>query len=151
MMVIILSSFIASFGFGIIFNIHGKKLVAAAFAGMLGSVVYTAMMNQGQDEVMSMLLASICFSIFSEVFARICHTPVTTFVICALIPLVPGKGMYMTMQEAVAGNTISALQEGLATLSKAGALALGIIAVSTLTRLIFRFQAIRKKHLLEEQ
>lgn len=151
MIVIILSSFVASFGFGIIFNIKGKKLVAAAVAGCLGSVVYTALMNQGRDEVIAMLLASISFSIFSEVFARIYRTPVTTFVICALIPLVPGKGMYMTMQEVVAGNTSGALQEGMSTLSQAGALALGIIAVSTLTRLIFRYKSIHKKHLLEKQ
>lgn len=151
MIVIILSSFVASFGFGIIFNIKGKKLVAAAVAGCLGSVVYTLLMDHGEAEPVCMLLASISFSIFSEIFARLYHTPVTTFVICALIPLVPGKGMYMTMQEVVAGNTNGALQEGLATLSNAGGLALGIIAVSSLTRLFFRYKSIHKKHLLENQ
>ncbi|MNO98746.1 hypothetical protein D3C76_905000 [compost metagenome] len=63
-------------------------------------------------------------------------TPVTTFVICALIPLVPGGGMYYTMYEVVQGNIDKALSLGLETLASAGALALGIIFVSTLTRLM---------------
>ena len=69
--------------------------------------------------------------------ARIFKTPVTTFVVCALIPLVPGSGMYYTMREAVAGNISKSLELGLNTLASAGTLALGVLFVSTITRLIF--------------
>lgn len=137
-----ISSFVATFGFGILFNIRGRKLFIAGIAGALGAVVYTYGLNNSMDEVSAMLCASIIFSLFSEVCARIYHTPVTTFVICALIPLVPGNGMYNAMVQAVSGDMSRSLQVVLDTLSKAGALALGIILVSTITRLYFRWHNI---------
>ena len=93
-------------------------------------------LSNGWTEVMSLFLASIAFSIFSEVCARIQRTPVTTFIICALIPLVPGGGMYRMMVKAISSDVMGALQIGLDTISNAGALALGIIFVSTITRVM---------------
>ena len=71
-------------------------------------------------------------------FARLCKTPVTTFIVCALIPLVPGGGMYYTMLEVIQGNVQEALVKGLETLSIAGVLALGILVVSTGTQFYLR-------------
>jgi len=133
-----ISSFIATFGFGILFNIKGYKLLLAGIGGMIGGVVYTLSVHLAWNEVMALFLASTAFSIYSEILARICHTPVTTFIICALIPLVPGGGMYETMKFAVDGKAIFALQKGLDTIIEAGALALGIIFVSTLMRLVLK-------------
>ncbi|MEG1526694.1 MAG: threonine/serine exporter family protein [Erysipelotrichaceae bacterium] len=145
MIVIALSSYIATFGFGILFNIRGKKLFSAALGGSIGAIIYTYALQNGMDEVIAMLVASIVFSIFSEICARIYRTPVTTYIICALIPLVPGKGMYNAMVQAVAGDTMKAMQIAFDTLSIAGALALGIILVSTLTRLYFRMHYLYRK------
>jgi len=132
----ILVSLIATFGFGIIFNIHGKNLIFASLGGGFGWIVYKTALNDGLSLSLSLFLASTIFSSYSEICARILKTPVTTFVICALIPLVPGGGMYYTMYEVVQGNIDKALSLGLETLASAGALALGIIFVSTLTRLM---------------
>ena len=119
MWLIALSGFTATVGFGVLFNIKGKKLYLAGIGGMLGGVIYSFCKMNEFPEALSLFYAGVGFALYSEIFARICHTPVTTFIICALIPLVPGKGMYET---------------GLDTLIYAGALALGIILVSTLMR-----------------
>ncbi|MBB6621914.1 threonine/serine exporter family protein [Clostridium gasigenes] len=129
-------AFIATFGFGIIFNIKGKKLFFAAFGGALSWFVYSLCLNLGLTEISSLFLSSVIFSTYSEIFARILKTPVTTLVVCALIPLVPGGGMYYTMFEAVTGDINKSLALGLNTISSAGVLALGIIFVSTITKLI---------------
>lgn len=147
MVIIMISSFLATLGFGILFNIKGYKLILAAVGGMLGSIIYTYAIMQGSDEVSALFLASLGFSLYSEILARVCKTPVTTFIICALIPLVPGKGMYETMRIAIDGDAIAALQKGLDTMSYAGALALGIIVVST----IMRFLLGRKANKLHTQ
>ena len=63
--------------------------------------------------------------------ARILKTTVTTFAISGLIPLVPGKGMYMTMLYLVNGDMAAAGSSGLTTLASAGIIALGIMVVST--------------------
>ena len=109
MVIKLIGAFLAEIGFGILFNIHGQKLWAAALTGTLGSLIY---------------------ELVSELLARRMKTPVTTFLICALIPLVPGGGMYYTMLAIIQGNTMSALETGIHTLGCAGALALGIALTS---------------------
>jgi uncharacterized membrane protein YjjB (DUF3815 family) len=83
-----------------------------------------------------MLISSIVFSIYSEIMARVLKTPVTLLVICAMLPLVPGAGMYYTMYDVVKGDISSSISTGLSTIASAGTLALGIILVTTLTRII---------------
>ena len=139
----LLSSFIATIGFGILFNIKGKNLIFAGFGGALGWIVYKITLSHGISDIPAMFISSIIFSIYSEICARFLKTPVTTIVICSLIPLVPGGGMYYTMYEAIQGNVIASLNKALTTISAAGALALGVIFVSTITRLI---NSARKKY-----
>ena len=130
------SAFLATFGFGIIFNIKGKKLFFASLGGALGWFVYALSLKLNFSDLSSLFVSAIFFSIYCEIFARILKTPVTTLVICSLIPLVPGGGMYYTMLEAVNGNVSKSLDLGLNTIASAGTLALGIIFVSTITKLI---------------
>ena len=127
---------VASFAFGILFNTRGKKLIFAAICGALGWFVYKFSLLLGYTDITSLFLASISLSIYSEIFARVLKTPVTTFVIAALIPLVPGGGMYYTMVEAISGNIMKSLETGIKTMASAGALALGIVLVSTITKTI---------------
>ncbi len=134
----VVSAFIAAFAFGIVFNIKGKKLVFAAICGALGWFVYKLSLILGYTDITSLFLASVALSIYSEIFARVLKTPVTTFVVAALIPLVPGGGMYYTMVEAISGNIMKSLETGIKTMASAGALALGIILVSTFTKTFIR-------------
>ena len=138
------SSFLASLGFGILFNIKGKNLILAGIGGAIGGMVYKLVLFLGGSEMIAMFLWSVVFSLYSEILARVCKTPVTTFIICALIPLVPGGGMYRTMQQAIAGNIDKALAIGLNTISIAGVLVLGILLVSTLMRAFYHMQKERK-------
>ncbi|CUP15822.1 threonine/serine exporter family protein [Clostridium sp. NSJ-49] len=130
------SAFLATLGFGIIFNIKGKKLFFASLGGAIGWFFYSLSLKFNFSELSSLFISAIFFSSYCEIFARILKTPVTTLVICSLIPLVPGGGMYYTMLEAVNGNVSSSLDLGLNTLASAGTLALGIIFVSTITKLV---------------
>ena len=140
MIIEILSAFIASFAFGIVFNIKGKNLFFSALCGALGWFIYKFSLRLGVSDTTSLFLAAVGLSIYSEVFARILKTPVTTFVIAALIPLVPGGGMYYTMVEAITGNVMKSLETGIKTLASAGALALGIILVSTVTKTLIKYK-----------
>ena len=131
-------SFIVTFGFGILFNIKGKKLIFAALGGGLSWYCYSLPLSLGLSEVSSLFISALVFSTYSEVLARIFKTPVTSFVICALFPLVPGSGMYYTMLATINGDLQNAIHLGINTLANAGTLALGVIFISTITSLIFR-------------
>lgn len=131
-------SFIVTFGFGILFNIKGKKLLFAALGGGLSWYCYSLPLSLGLSEVSSLFISALVFSTYSEVLARIFKTPVTSFIICALFPLVPGSGMYYTMLATINGDLQNAVHLGINTLANAGTLALGVIFISTITSLIFR-------------
>ena len=131
-----LYAFFATLGFGILFNIKGRNLIFASIGGSIGWFFYALFLKLNCSEVTALFLSSVAFSSYSEIMARVLKTPVTTFVICALIPLVPGGGMYYTMLEIIQGNPVKAMDTGLNTLSSAGSLAVGIIFVSSISRLI---------------
>lgn len=134
----VIGSFLASIGFAILFNIKGKHVIIAGLAGAMGACVYKVALWYKCSELMAIFISSLCFSFYSESLARICKTPVTTYIVCALIPFVPGGGMYQTMLEALQGNIDQALKTGFNTLSIAGVLVSGILIVSTLMRTIYR-------------
>lgn len=143
MIKIVLGSFLASIGFGVLFNIKGYKLFLAGIGGTLGGVIYHLCLMNHVSEMMAMFMGSCALSLYSEILARMCKTPVTTFLICALIPLVPGGGMYRTMLLAIQGNATQALTTGIDTIAVAGVLVLGILFISTIMKSIH--QAHRKR------
>lgn len=139
----VIAAFISTFAFGIVFNIKDKNLFFAALCGALGWFVYKFSLMFGISDTTALFLASLALSTYSEVFARILKTPVTTFVIAALIPLVPGGGMYYTMVEAITGDIMKSLEIGIKTIASAGSLALGIILVSTITKTIIKNKKVK--------
>ena len=140
---------LASFGFAVLFNIRGDKLIAAALIGGCGGISYYLSMDLGASQVLGLFIASSLISILSEVFARILKCPATTFLICALIPLVPGGGMYYTMLEIVRDNIDMAINNGVDTIIQAGSIVIGCTFVSSAVKLMnqykFRKLAMRKK------
>ncbi len=141
----VICAFIATLGFGILFNVRDKYLFYAALGGALGWLVYIITQNLHGSVMLSTFIASIVISIYSEIASRVLKNPVTLFLICALIPLAPGSGMYYTILAAVQGDVMESLNKGIETLSVAGLIALGIILVSTLSRLIQRLCLLKKQ------
>ncbi len=129
-------AFIATFGFAILFNIRGFNVVLAAAGGAAGWLAYLLSMSLSGGPIFSFFIASIAVGMYAELTARIRRAPATTFAICAVIPLVPGGGMYYTMFESIQGNTTRSLELGMATLLTAGAIATGLVLVSSVTNLI---------------
>ncbi|MCF0107028.1 MAG: threonine/serine exporter family protein [Holdemanella sp.] len=136
-----ISSFLASLGFGVIDNIHGKKLLGAGFAGACGGIIYKVCLYYGYGEYISNFLGAVALSICAEIMARKMKTPVTTFIACALIPLVPGGGLFRMMSQAMKGETNTALNTLVETLCIASVLAIGILVVSSIFK---RIASIRK-------
>ena len=128
-------AFFASLGFGIIFNIRGKKLYFAALGGSIGWFIYSLALKT-IPPMYALTLAALGFSIYSEIMARILKSPITIFVICALIPLVPGGGMYYTMLYILQNNIGMAIETGIETISNAGSLVMGILIVSSVMKII---------------
>lgn len=138
-----LYAFIASLSFCVLFNIKGTNMWAASLGGGIGWLVYLIFKAYNISSGSAMFFAAICLGIFAEIMARVLKSPVTIFVVPALIPLVPGGGMYYTMLESVQGNVSRSLEIGVETLSNAGALAIGIVLVSSFSNILMFLRAKR--------
>ena len=125
-----------SLSFGVLFNIKGKNLIFASLGGFLAWYVYLVSLKYSGFNLLGLFIASFAAGLFSEVMARILKSPVTTFSICSIIPLVPGGGMYYTMLESIHGNINQFLSIGLNTISIAGAIAVGILLASSITKIV---------------
>ena len=120
----------ACVAFTFVFNIHGWGKLICGAGGALGWLVYLLC---GQS-VPAAFLAAVSISLFSEVMARVRRCPVTGYLLVALLPLVPGGGIYYAMRYCVAGETQAFLDMLLHTLGMAAALAAGGILASSAFR-----------------
>ena len=128
-----LYAFVACFGFAITYNIRWKRLVPVCIGGALGWGIYLLLKDYG--DVLAYFVATVFISIYSELMARICKVPVIVFLTTAVLPLVPGGGMYYTMEYCVQKETLLFIETGLHTLALAGAIVLGIMTVTTVVRM----------------
>jgi len=131
-----LYSFLACAGFCFVFNIHGPGILICGGGGALGWLVYLLTVFVTPSIMLRYLLAAIAITLYSEVMARIRHCPVTGYLIIALLPLVPGGGIYEAMRFCVQGDTQQFLSALVRTFGIAGALALGTVLGSSAIRIL---------------
>lgn len=135
-----LYAFIACLGFSLLFNIHGKGIVICSLGGALGWLVYLLAEPVFHNDIAQALVAALALSAFSEGMARLRKCPVTAYVLVSAFPLVPGAGIYYTMEHAVNGETELFLETLMHTLGLAGALAVGVLLVASSVRLFASYR-----------
>lgn len=133
-------SFFATIGYAVLFNIPKKDIVKASFAGACGWVVYVYFNNGFHSLVFSSFMGACVVALISEIFARVFKETVTIFVIPGILPLVPGAGMYNTMLAIIRQDFYKSALVGSETIFVAGSIAIGILIVSSVTRMIFQIK-----------
>jgi uncharacterized membrane protein YjjB (DUF3815 family) len=131
-----LYSFIASIAFGVQFNIRFRHIIAASVGGIISQVVFSAASVGGAGDALCYFLAASAVSAYSEILARRLHVPVNMYLIVGIIPLVPGGLIYSAMMAPLRGDSESFLSGCGEALGAAGAIAMGIFAVSSAARII---------------
>lgn len=131
-----IAAFCACFGFSLLYQIRGKKLVIAALCGAFAWAVYLIASELfGLSVAMASFFGGAAAALYSEIAARLCRMPVTVCLIPGIIPTVPGLTIYRTMRECLIGNTEGFLSGCITTLKIGGAIALGLVLVSSCIRL----------------
>lgn len=108
-------------------------ILSAAISGAVGWFVYLSLSDL--TDVSRYLLATIAVAALSEIFARLYKTPATVFLIIGIIPLVPGGGIYYTMEALINGDLPLFVRYGMETAASAGAIAVGCSLVSSVARI----------------
>ncbi len=132
-------------GFTILFNIHGKGSFLCILGGLLTWLVYATTSQLLGSELMGFFWGSVFASLYSEIMARIRKYPAISYLVVSIFPLIPGAGVYYTMNFAVQGNMPMFAETGANTAATAGLMAVGILLVSTVFRIWSTWRREHKK------
>ena len=138
----LLGAFVAGIGFSLNFNIHGPGILICAAGGVLTWGVYLITCTLSGNDILGYFIASLLASLYSELMARIRKYPAISYLVVSIFPLIPGASVYYTVNHAVRGEMESFTSRGMHTLAIAGAIAVGILLIST----VFRLWAVWKQN-----
>lgn len=136
---------IVTFAFAIFFNVPKKSLLDCSLIGAFGWLTLIFVRHITSDIVIATFAGSVLVGILSGNASKRLRMPATVFIYTGMIPLVPGYGMYYTMQNFVTKHYIEAAKIGVDTVLQAGAIAMGILIASVFSDSIKRVKIQRRK------
>ncbi len=136
-----IACFVGAFGFAIFFNVHGPGGLLCCLGAVLSWSMYLITVYFTNNVIWGNFAGGIAASVYAEIMARKRKYPAISYLVISIFPLIPGAGVYYTMTYAVQGNMDQFANKGMQTAAIAGAIALGILLVSS----AFRLAANRKR------
>ncbi len=124
-------------GMSLMYNIHGFGVLVCALGAALSSFIYAVFENLTGSDTGAAFIAALIVGVYSEIMARLRHCPVTGYLQVALLPLVPGAGIYYAMRYALSRNTGLFMQTLVHTLGVAAALSVGAMLSSSIFRAVY--------------
>ena len=130
-----LYSFLGCLGFVFLFNIHGPGALLCTLGGVLAWILYDVVYRISGSDLIAYFWAALGSSFYAEIMARIRKCPAIAYLVVAIFPLIPGAGVYYTMNYAVQGQMDAFASSGMHTAATAGIIAVGILLASTVFRM----------------
>lgn len=134
---------VATCGFAIFFNVQIKLLFADSVVGGIGWLVYLYGSTTFGNPTLYSFLAAAVVSILSEILARRLKQPAIIIVIPGILPLVPGIGLYNTVYLFMQKKYFDAATSGTQAFTSGVGIALGILLISSLSR-VFNLYKLKK-------
>lgn len=136
---------------GVYYNVPRKSLAAVTVTGAIGYTVYYIINTYLGLSYLGYLLAIMALGVAAGFFARKLKLPTTVFFYPGIIPLVPGRALYLTMYNIVMEEYSSALEYGVQALTVAGILAIGIYLTSYIfDTIMYRLDGVmRRRHKID--
>ena len=128
-------AWIGCIGFAILFNIHGPGGLLCALGGFLSWAVYCIVMELGGTDIVAYFWSALFASLYSEIMARVRKYPAISYLVVSIFPMIPGAGVYYTMNYAVRGEMDLFADKIMHTAAIAGIMAVGILLGSTMFRM----------------
>lgn len=122
-----LAAMFASAAFGWLLRQPRQTMVYTSLIGVNGYVIYLLM----DQTAMAYFVAALAVGLLCELTARITQMATTLFLVSAIIPLVPGLGLYRAMMYIAQEDFQRALSTGVETVTGIGAIALALTLATT--------------------
>lgn len=133
----LIACFFAAFFFSMLMNQPIKTTLASSLIATAGYALFMAL-GMG---VLAYFGATVLIGLSCEICARLMKRTATLFFTGAIVPLVPGVGLFNTMRYVVEGNYSKAASTGAFTLLAICGIALAV----TITSVLFSSFTARKK------
>ncbi|OZU88513.1 hypothetical protein CIL03_12160 [Virgibacillus indicus] len=137
----LITSFIASAGFGVLFNAPRQALVQCGLVGMSGWILYYELVLLGMDVVPATIFGAMLVAVLSQICAKVFKKPIIIFNISGIIPLVPGGIAYDAMRHFVENDYYTAVQLSAKVMLLAGGIAIGLMFSEVMNQVIKKFPA----------
>ncbi len=132
----IITAFLGSLGFSVLFNLRRTKLLIAALGGMFSWGLFLLLGIWITSEPIRYFFASAFVTVWAEIFARIKKTPTTSYLVPGFIPMIPGGALYSTMTFALNTDWPMFGNAAIYTIQLAFGITAGIVVVSSGMRMI---------------
>ena len=142
----LVTAFIGSWGFAMLFHVRKERLLPASLGGLLAWGIYLLMGLVSDQDVVRYFIASVVITVYAEVLARVVKCPATLFLVTAAVPLIPGGSLYHTMEYFMENDLGSFSYQALNTVLLAVAIAAGMLFPTSIFQLIRRSQALVEKN-----
>ena len=136
----LVTAFLGSLGFALLFHVKRERLLLASLGGLLAWGVYLLMGQVTDQDVVRYFVASVVLTVYAEVLARMVKCPATLFIVTAAIPLIPGGSLYRTMEFFMENDLEAFSRQALTTVLLAVALAVGMLFPTSIFQLLRKAQ-----------
>lgn len=144
-LLLFIASIGATVGFALLFRVPTKAMPIAGLVGGVGYLFYwiiTSLLLK--DEALAMLIASAIGAFLAEICARRSRHIATVYIIMALIPFVPGLGLYRAMRFIALGDSAQGLAVAVQAMKDILMITLGLVSGSSLFFFIRRLARIKQ-------
>ena len=142
---LVVLSFIASAGFGVVFNIQLRDLVYAAIGGTIVRIVYLLLQVAFPDyRFIFTIVAAFCAALYSEILALVKKEPSVLYRYPSIIPLIPGDLFFYVAAGIIWGNTSLIATHGPTLGLVLIGISLGFVLCSTIVHYVRKFKFLKK-------
>ncbi len=134
----LVSSFVGTLGFAIFMHAPKRAWLPASAVGGIAYAVYWLLLQFSLSEPMCIFIAALLGSLLGQLLARRMQMIATIFVLLAMIPLVPGLGLYRCMHYLAQEMYSAGVDAGVRAMVDIVMIALGIAVGSFIFRLFVR-------------
>ncbi len=139
-----ISAFFASIGFCLMYNTRGKGMVFCALGGIPGWLAYLACVAFGSGDYIAAFVGAAVVSLYAEIMARIRKFPATSYITSSMLPLVPGASIYYAAVHLLNNDPDAFSARVMYIIGYAGALAVGLLLVSSCFRMFSTWKWFKK-------
>lgn len=121
-----LASFLGTLGFAGMIRVPKRAMLPASLIGAMSFVLYTLLVRLGMSEAFAVFAGALFGSVMGQWCARKMHMIATIFILLAIVPAVPGLGLYRFMEMLGSDRMAEGAAVGVNAMVSIAMIALGI-------------------------